>query len=268
MKTGCLGPEGSYSEQAAKILSPDSELILYRNFPAVVRSLKTGETDEIVLPIENTIQGGVLQNMDLLAEEDDLFAVKEYILKIDHRLLTQKGVPMSEVKRVFSHPQAIGQCSIFLSEALSGAQTVPTESTAQGLQKMTERTDACIIGRHMCNGLEEKYDVTPDTIADEKKNYTYFELVKKGKEWLDKHSEFVYFVAELPDVPGSLYSLLGVIDKYGLNMNKIESRPIKTKPGEYRFFIEIEGDYLSPKIQKAIEKIQEKCSKFKLLGSY
>lgn len=267
MRTGCLGPEGSYSEQAAKQLAPQSEIMLYKTFPAVIRSLKEGETDEIVLPIENTIQGGVLQNMDLLAQEKDLFIVKEHIMPISHRLVMKEGTTMSDIKYVYSHPQAIGQCSVFLSERLPLAQTVATESTALGLSMVKGREDACIIGAHLCADLKGM-TVYPDNIANEKKNFTYFQLIKKGKEWLDKPSERIYFVAGLFHKPGALYSLLGVINGYGLNMTKIESRPIKDKPGEYRFFIEIEGDFQSPVITEALHKMEEACFKFKLLGCY
>ena len=266
MKTGCLGPIGSYSHEAAKRLCLGGEIVPYKTFPAVVHSLLCGETDQIVLPIENTIQGGVLQNMDLLAENEDLFAVKQYTLPIDHRLVKRQGVEESKIKRVFSHPQALGQCSDYLSERLPQAQTVPTSSTAQSLSSMEREDDACIVGYHLCKDLTG-YSVSEATIANEKKNFTYFQLVKKGKENLG-HSQRVYFMAELPDVPGSLYHLLGVIDRFGLNMNKIESRPIKDRPGEYRFFIEIEGDYLSQKITSALQEIACNCKKCKLLGCY
>jgi prephenate dehydratase len=268
MKTGCLGPQGSYSEQAAKHLSPDSEIVLYKNFPAVIRSIETGETDEIVLPIENTIQGGVLQNMDLLAERSDLFIVKEYVMPVNHRLVMKEGGTVSEIKRVFSHPQAIGQCSVFLSERLPSAQKVPAESTAQSLSMVKEKTDACIVGEHLCRNLQG-FTVYPEEIADEKKNFTYFELIKKGKKYIEgKPSKLIYFVAKLSHTAGSLYALLGILNAYKLNMTKIESRPIKDKPGEYRFFIEIEGDYSSPVISQALQQIEGACLEFKLLGCY
>jgi prephenate dehydratase len=267
MKTGCLGPEGSYSEQATKALAPDSEIVLYQNFPAVIRSIENGETDEIVLPIENTIQGGVLQNMDLLAERSDLFIVKEYVMPVSHRLVMKEGGTMPEIKRVFSHPQAIGQCSVFLSERLPSAQKLPAESTAQSLSMVCEKTDACIVGEHLCKGLKG-FTVYPEEIADEKKNFTHFALVKKGKEQLEKHSDLLYFAAKLPHKAGSLYALLGILNEYKLNMTKIESRPIKDTPGEYRFFIEVEGDHSSPVVLQALQKIEGACLEFNLLGCY
>lgn len=267
MKTGCLGPTGSYSEEAAKRLCPQSRIELFRTFPAVVRALKEGEVDEIVLPIENTLEGGVLQNMDLLAKEADLFSVREVVLRIEHRLVYKNGGTMSGIKRVFSHPQALGQCSVFLSEKLPQAQTVPTDSTAQGLNRLQSKEDACIIGSHLCAGLDG-YTVYPGSIADEENDFTYFHLVKKGAEYLPLHSEKVYFAAELHDRPGVLYVLLESISRHGLNMTKIESRPIKDRPGEYRFFIEVQGDYRSPKLTESLREIRDFCQHFKLLGAY
>lgn len=269
MKIGCLGPAGSYSELAAAKLSPSSEIVLFKNFPAVVDALKTGQVDEIALPIENTIQGGVLQNMDLLAEERDLFAVKEYILPVEHRLVHRAGASLADIRRIYSHPQALGQCSVFLSEKLPQAQAVPVESTAEGLARVRDESDACIVGAHLCEGLSARgLEVYRGDIADEKKNFTYFELVKKGEEWLNHPTEHVYFVAKLLHRPGSLYRLLGVINSYGLNMTKIESRPIKDAPGDYRFFIEVEGNYLAPETERALADMRKICQDFKLLGCY
>lgn len=269
MKIGCLGPAGSYSEVAAKKLSPDAEVVLFRNFPAVVSALRTGAVDEIALPIENTIQGGVLQNMDLLADERDLFAVREYILPIEHRLVYRKGGSLADIAKVYSHPQALGQCSVFLSEKLPHVRPMPVESTAEGLSRVKAPGDAAIVGAHLYAGLEEcGLEAYPGNIADEKKNFTYFELVKKGEKWLDRPSTHVYFVAKLLHRPGSLYRLLGVINSYGLNMTKIESRPIKDTPGEYRFFIEVEGNYLSAEMERALADMRRICQDFKLLGCY
>ncbi len=269
MKIGCLGPAGSYSELAAAHLSPRSEIVLFKNFPAVVAALREGRVDEIVLPIENSIQGGVLQNMDLLAEEKDFFAVKEYVLPVEHRLVYPAGTALADIQRVYSHPQALGQCSVFLSEKLPQAQAVPAESTAEGLSRVRERGDACIVGAHLCRGLSDRgLEIYAEDIADEKKNFTCFQLIKKGEQWLGSPTEHVYFVARLLHRPGSLYRLLGVINSYGLNMTKIESRPIKDAPGEYRFFIEIEGNYLSPETERALADMRKICRDFKLLGCY
>ena len=117
-KVACLGPEGSYSELAAKVMRPKSRVLLCEDFPSVFAALTSGEADCAVVPIENTIQGGVLQNLDLMQKSADLYAVKEYILPIDHRLAMREGASLSDIKKVFSHQQALSQCSDFLNEKL------------------------------------------------------------------------------------------------------------------------------------------------------
>lgn len=267
IKTGCLGPKGSYSELAAKKLVSESEIEFYPTFPAVVNALKDGAVDQIVLPIENTIQGGVVQNMDLLAEEEELFAVKEHKQQIDHRLAYREGGDLSKIRKVYSHPQALGQCSEFLATNLPLAQGVPTSSTAKSLEMLTSPDAACIIGAHLCEELQG-FVVSEQNIANEKRNFTYFHLVKCGQVAVAENSNRVFLVAELPHVPGSLYNLLGIVNKHGLNMTKIESRPIRYSPGEYRFFIELEGEYSSEKVQTALHEMQGSCRKFKILGCY
>lgn len=269
MKVMCLGPSGSYSEEAAAVLAPGAEISFGRNFPSVVNALRTDSADAIVLPIENSLQGGVVQNMDLLAEERDMFAVSEYILPIRHRLVLRAGAALSDVKRVYSHAQALGQCSVFLSERLPGAQQLPTDSTALSLARVREKGDACIVSEKLALSCDPaEYSVLGEEIADEKKNFTYFFLVKKGDECLRRPSEHVYFVARLLHRPGSLYRLLGIVNSYSLNMTKIESRPIKDTPGEYRFFIEVEGNILSLTMQNAVSDMRRVCQDFKLLGCY
>ena len=111
----CLGPEGSYSHLAAETLCPESRVLLCGNFPAVFAALAEGAADEAVIPIENSIQGGVLQNLDLL-ERENVYAVEQTVLKIDHRLALKEGVKLADVRRVYSHEQAIGQCSEYLQK--------------------------------------------------------------------------------------------------------------------------------------------------------
>ena len=264
MKTACLGPEGSYSELAAKKLCPDSEIALCRTFADAVRLLRTGAADCAALPIENSIQGGVLQNLDLLQASDDLFAVRELILPIDHRLAVKAGTPLSDISVVCSHEQAIGQCSEFLRRVLPQAECRFTSSTAESLSRVDGHT-AGIVGAHIrADGVV----LSEENIADEKRNFTHFLLVKKGKEHLPAHTEKVYLCAVLAHRPGTLLQLLQCIAQFGLNLTKIESRPIKDVPGEYRFFIEFEGDLASEVVREALDAVRTHCRQFRLLGAY
>lgn len=246
-------------------MCPGWEGVPYPTFYHVVSALAAGETDACVLPIENSLQGGVLQNLDLLAASQDLYAVAEYVLKIEHRLILLKGGDLSRVRRVYSHEQAIGQCSRFLSEKLPNAKIIPVSSTAKSVEMIASFEDAGICGAHLCPpGMM----LLPENIADEQNNYTHFLLIRKGISHIPARTERVFLTAVCAHRPGSLMGLLQIVASHGLNLTKIESRPIKTSHGEYSFFMELEGDFHSEGVQKALSDMREYCYRLKLLGAY
>ncbi len=259
----CLGPIGSYSELAAKKLCPDREILLCKNFPEVVSALVTGKTDDAVLPIENAIQGGVLQNLDLM-ETEDVFAVEQTVIPIDHRLIKKPGVPLSAIERVYSHEQAIGQCSAFLGKYLPAAQCVFTDSTAKSVGLVDDRS-AGIVGSHVrAEGLE----LSSENIANDKGNCTQFVRLRRREEGLPQRCRTVFFSAVCDHRPGSLLQLLDCFARVGINLTKIESRPIRGVYGEYRFFIAADGDLSDGKVRDALEKARSVCRTFRLLGAY
>lgn len=261
-RISCLGPEGSYSALAAERLCPGDGVLLCRNFREVICALTEGEAQSAVIPIENSIQGGVLQNLDLL-ESADVFAVQEYVLPIDHRLATLQGVAYKDVRRIYSHEQAIGQCSEFLQENFPGAQMIYTQSTAQSLQ-MLDGESAGIVGSHVS---KEGVVLSEQNIANEKRNYTRFlQLVNRGE--VPKHSNKIFLRAVRPHEPGALLGLLQIFAAYGLNMTRIESRPIRNVFGEYRFFIEVSGDVGEKSVREALEAAQKEHFQLRLLGAY
>ena len=265
MKVAYLGPEGSYSGVAAEMMLPESERIPCKNFYEAVGLVRSGGVDAAVLPVENTLQGAVTQNLDLLYAEKELYAVREHILKIEHRLALKEGAFLKDVKRVYSHQQAILQCGKFLSEKLPFAQTVYTDSTVQSLAKIKSKEDAGIVGSHV---KQDGVVLLSENIADEPKNFTHFLLVVKGEEKLPLHSQRVYFAANCAHEPGALLKMLQILAEHGLNMTKIESRPIKNSPGEYCFFIEFEGDYADKGVRDALDRLRAFSKDFRLLGCY
>lgn len=279
MKIAYLGPEDSYSHLAAETFLKTEgkgadygrdECIPFRNFSEVFRAVETGRTDAAAVPIENSLQGGVLQNLDLLQASDDLFAVRESLLKIDHRLIYRKGIPFSDIGRVYSHRQALGQCSLFLSEKMPFASLKETESTAFGVARAAEDfsgKSAAIAGSHI-SFIPDGFAVSDECISDEKNNFTQFLLLKKGRENLPVSGSRIFFSAVCPHRPGSLLALLQIIAAHGVNMSKIESRPVKDRPGDYRFFIEAETDVGSREFGAFFREMEEKTLECKLLGAY
>lgn len=260
-----LGPDGSYSSLAAKELVPAGEGVACGSFYAAVQALLSGEADCAVLPVENTLQGAVTQNLDLLYAHTELFAVREYLLKIDHRLIAKEGTSLSDIRRLFSHEQAILQCGKFIAQNLPQVQIVYTDSTMQSISRISEAGDAGIVGSHV---QAEGLAFIGGNIADEPKNFTHFLLIKKGREALPEHSDHIYFAATCPHEPGALVKMLQILAAFDLNMTKIESRPIKNSPGEYCFFIEFKGDIAEPSVQAVVRRLEEYSKNFKLLGCY
>ncbi len=261
-----LGPEGSYSSVAALRFFPEEEVhgLPCNSFYEAVQRLIAGEADYAVLPVENTLQGAVTQSLDLLYGSAGICAVREYVLRIDHRLIAREGTRLCDVRRVFSHEQAIMQCGKFLSRELPRVQIVYTQSTAQSMERIESAGDAGIVGSHVD---KPGYAFIGGNIADEQKNFTHFLLVEReGKR--PAHSEKIYFAATCPHEPGALLKMLQILAVYDLNMTRIESRPIKNSPGEYCFFIEFSGDIADKNVRAALSRLEEYTKNFKLLGCY
>lgn len=265
MKVSYLGPDGSYSSLAARALMPQAELVPCKSFYEAAELVKRGVADGAVLPVENTLQGAVTQNLDLLYANPQLFAVREYLLKIEHRLIAKDGARLSDIKRVFSHQQAILQCGKFLAEELSEAKVVFTDSTAEGVSHIENAADAAIVGAHV---RAEGFFFLTDNIADEKKNYTHFLLIRRGEGALPANSSRIYFAATCPHEPGSLLKMLQIPAAFDFNLTKIESRPIKNSPGEYCFFIEFEGNIADEAVRVVLARLREYTKNFNLLGCY
>lgn len=263
-KTGYLGPEGSYSQLAAQNIRRGTP-VAYPSFPALFGALKRDEVSGIVLPVENSLNGGVMQNLDLLQNAEGVLAVGEIRVRIEHRLVTIKGAPYGGITRVYSHPQALAQCAKFLHEKLPRAALVPTSSTSACLGMINCPSDAGIIG---LQNIDKKYELSPCAISDEKLNYTQFLYVVKHSPQDIPSGEKVFLSITCAHRPGALIQALSAFADEGINMTRIESRPIKERMGEYRFFIEVEGDYSSPAVQSALSRLHAACSSVKILGSY
>ena len=261
---GYLGPDGSYSQLAAQKLGPGRERA-YPSFFALVDALGRGEVDGIALPVENSLNGGVVQNLDLLKESQGLIATREVIIPIDHRLLTLKGADPGGITAVYSHAQALGQCSKYLHEHFPGARLVPTPSTSACVGKIKTMSDAGIVGAQFRG---EGYDLSAENISDRPSNHTQFLYVERGGPDPSRHCSKIFLCLTCAHRPGALLSVLSVFARDGVNLTRIESRPLKDRVGEYAFFIEAEADYASPSTQAAMHRLNEACSSVKLLGCY
>lgn len=264
-KVGYLGPDGTYSFLAAKKLCPQADLVGYSSFFTLFNALEKGKINAMVVPVENTVNGAVTQVLDLLQESGNVCAAAACAVKVDHRLATVKGADLSKIRRVYSHSQALAQCSKFLADNLPQAKLIETSSTAESLDRIAGKDDAGIVGGH-CEragiALSER------SISDEEKNYTQFLFVQNGAPADDAFSDRIFFTVTCRHKVGALVELLSILRESSINMTEIESRPIKNRTGEFRFFIEVEGNYADPDIKSALKKIEEEANSFRLLGCY
>ena len=264
-KCAYLGPCGSYSHLAATKMRPADELSAYGNFRAVIKAVETGECDCAVIPIENTLNGGVLQNIDLLQTAEGLVAVEEMTLPLDHRIATLKGAKNGGVARIYSHEQPLAQCSEYLAKNYPQAQLIATSSTAASLDMVKTLSDAAIVGAHV---KREGIVLSEENISDGKSNFTHFLLVRRGSVDVKVQSSKIYFSVTCLHASGALLDILEPMRAGGLNMTKIQSRPIKDRAGEYRFFIEVEGNYADGNVRKVLDGVKNSAKSFKLLGAY
>lgn len=262
--TGYLGPEGSYSQIAASSLNM-GEIKMYPSFYALVCALNGGEVDGIVLPVENSLNGGVVQNLDLLQQSEGLIAVREIRVRIEHRLITLRGADLKGIKHVYSHIQALEQCSKYLHTHLPDAKYIPTSSTSACLSKITSSEDAGIIG---LQNVDPRFELSDECISDQPVNYTQFLYIINGAPDQSRRCGKVFLSMTCAHRPGALMQALSIFAKEGINMTKIESRPIKDRFGEYRFFIEVEADYSSAEIRAALHSLEDICSSLRILGCY
>lgn len=264
MKLGLLGPEGTFSEMAAKRWRPDAELIFMEDMESAVRAVDKGLCGESIVPIENSLEGPVGVVMDLLLEVDSRI-VGELIVPVKQCLMS-RGEP-GDIKVILSHPQALGQCRSFLRDHFPGAEIRSTGSTAHAAKLAQEIPGMAAIG---CSESAKKYGlkVLQEDIQDYKSNHTRFIVLGNsvpGPSGNDKTSLAVYLDR---DRPGALYEFLGEFAKRSINMIRIESRPSKKGLGDYWFFIDVEGHVADAGLQESISALNDKCTTLKILGSY
>ncbi|MDY4742193.1 MAG: prephenate dehydratase [Lachnospira sp.] len=231
-----------------------------------MEAVKNGKADYAVLPIENSTTGIVADVYDLLQEYDNYIIAETYV-KIEHLLLGLPGTNLDSVTAVYSHPQGLMQCDRFL-DTHKDWQRISQANTAVAAKMIFQehnKTHVAIASKEAAElyGL----DVLKSGIADQDNNTTRFVIVTKTRKFV-KDAKKTSIVFETANEAGTLYNLLSHIIYNGLNMNKIESRPIEGRQWEFRFFVDFEGNIDDPRVMNALRGIQEEAKAIKLLGNY
>ena len=267
-RLGFLGPEGTYTEQAALNYDPEAELVPYPSFPAVASAVESGEVDEGVLPIENSLEGAVTFTLDLLIHDSALSIRQELVLRIDHCLVVRPGTKIEDIELIYSHPQALAQCRNFLAERFRDASVAASLSTAAAVQEM-QKSDvvAAAIANRRAATLNGAH-ILLEGIQDDRSNETRFVVLSLNdhvRTGADKTSMCFDFE---DDAPGILYTVLGEFAQRGINLTKIESRPTRANLGRYIFLVDVEGHRDEETMKEALDAVRGQVSKFKIFGSY
>lgn len=262
----CQGVEGAYSSLACERLFKQPDIMFFRNFEGVFAAVQQGLCQYGILPIENSTAGSVNHVYDLM-NQYNFYIVRSLRLKIDHSLLAKKGVQLSEIKEIFSHEQAINQCSVFLN-SLPGVKVTVCENTAAAAKRVSEsdRRDIAAISSRDCMELYG-LSALSEGIQNSGNNYTRFICIGKNLEIFPGANKTSLMVT-LPHRPGSLYDVLSRFYALDINLLKLESRPKPNSDFEFRFYFDIEASVYSEKFMRLMTELQESTEQFCYLGSY
>jgi prephenate dehydratase len=268
------GEPGAFSQSAARqLLGDDVETIPFRSFEEMFHAVETGDADCCVAPIENSLAGSIHRNYDLLLASG-LTIRGETFLRIVHNLIAPPGTTLADVRRVYSHPVALAQCGRFLRQHPE-LNSEPMHDTAGAVRVVMERRqagEAAIASEAAANiygGV-----ILATNVEDDPQNFTRFFLLAPPDASVSALPEpnaprwKTSLLLEIANTPGSLYRALGVFATAGIDLSKIESRPIPGKPRDYAFYLDVIGNLSDASIAQAIEQLRADADSVTVLGSY
>lgn len=265
LRVAFLGPEGTFTQEAAlKHFGHGMRSLALESVDAVFREVESGNADYGVVPVENSSEGVVTYTLDRFMVSP-LQIVGELELSIRH-CLASKETDQTAIRQVFSHPQGLAQCRVWLDNNLPGAQRLPVSSTAEAARLAAETPHAAAVAG---NAAMRRYElaVLYSNIQDGAANTTRF-LVLGSHSPPPTGEDKTSVVVARADKPGGLATLLAPLARYGLNMSRIESRPSRQGMWQYVFFIDILGHAEDPILRRALDEMQQLASLLKILGSY
>lgn len=265
-RVACQGVEGAYSQIAASKMFKIPSILYFSSFDGVFAAIESGMCEYGVLPIENSTAGSVKRVYDLMVDHN-LYVVRSMRVKIDHNLLSKPGTKLSDIGEIFSHEQAIDQCAAFLRTLKDVKVTVcPNTAVAARMVAESERGDVAALSSRDC---AELYGLSAlaNSVQDKSNNYTRFICVAKNPQ-IYPGADRTSIMLVTPHKPGALYNVLARINALGLNLLKLESRPLPEREFEFMFYFDIEGSPYSPELLELISELESDSEEFKYLGTY
>ena len=265
MRVAFLGPLATFSHLAAlQQFGLSAELVPQKSIPAVFEEVEKGRALYGVVPVENSTEGVVSHTLDMFMESK-LTINAEVLLEVSHFLLSRTG-RMEDVRKVYSHPQPLAQCRVWLADNLPNVPLVDVASTTLAAQIVGEDYNAAAIASEYAATLYN-LKIVKERIEDQVDNITRFLVIGK-KVMARGPDDKTSLMFSVKDEPGILYRMLEPFAKRGLNLSKIESRPFKKKAWEYIFFLDLIGHITDPEVEAAVRELRECCQFVKILGSY
>ena len=265
LRIAFLGPAATFTHQACmQHFGLSGEFIPKKDIADVFDDVEKGRADFGVVPIENSTEGVVSHTLDKFVNSN-LKICAEVMLEISHALLNKSG-KASDIAKVCSHPHALAQCKNWVKNNLPNALVFDVSSTAMAAQMASEDPSTAAIASIAAATLYG-LQVIENNIEDNSNNYTRFLVICKSEAKRTGHDK-TSVVFAIKDAPGALYSMLKPFAERGINLTKIESRPIKTKAWEYLFFVDLDGHITETPVKEALDELEKSCSFLKVLGSY
>ncbi len=263
----CQGVEGAYSQIAAERLFKAPNILFFSNWDKVFSAIETGLCHYGVIPIENSTAGSVKQVYDLMVSRK-FRIVRTVRIKIDHNLLAKSGVALSEIREIYSHEQAISQCASFLASLGSDVKITRVENTAKAAQMVAEsgRRDVASLSSRSCAG-QYGLSVLASAVQDNGNNHTRFICITNTTE-IYPGADRTSLMLVAPHKPGALYRILARFNALGINLLKLESRPIPDRDFEFMFYFDLEASVYSEKLAELLAELENECEEFTYLGSY
>ncbi len=268
LKIGYLGPQGTFSEEAALLYQGKVECCLceYPTIGSVIKAVAAGEIDQGLVPLENRLEGGVGATLDCLSTSEGILIRNEVYHPIRQCLMAEDETRLGQITVVLSHPHALGQCAKFIDKHLSKAKLLPVESTAAAAKSLAGKPGyAAIAPRRAAELFNLK--MLKEGIEDNKENATRF-VVLSSVEQKPTGNDKTSLVLTILDRPGSLYRVLGCFARRGINLTRIESRPSREIIGDWLFFIDCEGHSDEFSETGLWQEINSEITFIKMLGSY
>ena len=263
----CQGVEGAYSQIAAEKLFKAPNILFFSSWEKVFSAIEAGLCRYAVLPIENSTAGSVKKVYDLMLSHK-FHIVRTVRIKVDHNLLVKPGVKLDDIKEIFSHEQAINQCSSFLASLPPDVKITPVENTAKAAESVasSDRRDVASISSRSC-ASQYALSVAASSIQDNGNNHTRFICIGKDLEIFPGADRTTLMIVT-PHKPGALFKILSRFNALGINLLKLESRPIPDRDFEFMFYFDLEASVYSPKFARLLSELEQECDEFCYLGSY